>query len=216
MYRTLIRKPQRLLLAAVLAGLGTVALAQEAAPAAAVSAPAAVQQQQRMTPEQRRERMAQRQQEWRKHMAERHAEGLAKLKAALAITPAQEGAWSQFAAAMQPPAAPQPAGQPGEWARLTTPERIDRMEQRMAEHQQRVKQTGDAVKAFYAQITPEQQKIFDERAMGLAMHGWGGMHGMHGWNGQRGMRGDCTGPGPRKTWRHPRADKPRAAASQAS
>jgi hypothetical protein len=213
MYRTLIHKPQRLLLAAALAGLGTVALAQGAAPAASAPVPAATQQQ-RMTPAQRQQRMAQHRQEWQKKMGARHAARLARLKTTLAITPAQEGAWSQFAAAMQPPAPPQQAGQPGEWARLTTPERIDRMEQRMAEHQQRVRQRGDAVKAFYAQLTPDQQKTFDGLAMRAAGARWGAMHAMHGWDGPQGMRrGEGHGP---RMWRHPMIRKPEAAASQAN
>ncbi len=52
-----------------------------------------------------------------------------------------------------------------------------------------MKQRGDAVKTFYAQLTPEQQKVYDERAMrggrGEGQRG-GGRHGHHG-----------MGPGPR-------------------
>ena len=51
------------------------------------------------------------------------------------------------------------------------------MEKRMAERQAHMKQRGEAVKAFYAQLTPEQQKVFDERGM---RHGKGeGRHGGH-------------------------------------
>jgi hypothetical protein len=153
MYHTLFRMPQRLLLAATLAGLGTIALAQGAAPAAAVaSGPAAQHRYARL-------------EQWHEHMAQRRAKHVADLKAALAITPEQESAWSQFEAAMKLPAMQRPAGQRGEWAKLTTPERIDRMEQRMADRQQRIKQMDEAVKTFYAQLTPQQQKVFDQRAM---------------------------------------------------
>jgi hypothetical protein len=98
-------------------------------------------------------------------MALRHSRQIADLKAALAITPAQEDAWAQFEAAMPPPPAPLQRPEPGQWAKLTTPERIDRMDQLMADHQQHFQQVGDAAKALYAQLTPAQQKIFDDRAM---------------------------------------------------
>lgn len=76
---------------------------------------------------------------------------------------------------------------------LTTPQRIDLMEQRSAEHQARMKQRGDATKAFYAQLSAEQQKVFDQRAMRHGPRGDGprGMHGPHG------RPGDQGGPGPR-------------------
>ena len=49
----------------------------------------------------------------------------------------------------------------------------------MAEHQAAFKKRHDAIRAFYGQLTPSQQKAFD------ALHeGMGGMGGMHG----RGMR----------------------------
>jgi hypothetical protein len=174
MYRSFVHLPRHLLLTAMLAGLGTVALAQSAAPAAAASVPATVPHR-HGTPEQ-----------WHERMAQRRAQRMADLKAALAITPDQESAWSQFEAAMQPPVMPQSSderGQGGEWAKLTTPERIDRMEQRMADRQQHFKQMGEAIKAFYGQLTPKQQKIFDERAMRFAQEH---AQGQFGWHGKRG------------------------------
>jgi fructosamine-3-kinase len=144
--------------------------------------------------------------QWHQRMAHRRAEHLARLKAALAITPEQESAWSQFEAAMQPPAKPQPSGERGDWAKLTTPERIDRMEQRMADRQQRVKQMGDAVKALYAQLTPQQQKTLDQHAMHFAEE-----HAKHGRFGWHGKHDDGAAPHMRH---HPLA-KPAAAASQA-
>jgi len=158
MNRFLIHMPKRLLVAAALAGLGTAALAQgqqpsASAPVATATAPAAsAAGHEHLTHEQ-----------WRARMEQHHAQQLEQLKTALKLTADQEPAWDQFEAAMQPPApsAQQPGG-PEEWAKLTTPERIDRIEQRTQEHQQRMKQFGDAVKAFYAQLTPAQQKTFDD------------------------------------------------------
>ncbi len=93
----------------------------------------------------------------------------------------QEGALKAFLAAMAPPArpaagaaAPAPMDMP-----KTTPERLAMMEKMMAEHQAAFKKRHDAIRAFYGQLTPSQQKAFD------ALHeGMGGMGGMHG----RGMR----------------------------
>ena len=61
-------------------------------------------------------------------MAKRQAEMKAKLK----ITPAQEGAWTAFTAAMQPPVhgARPTATQRAEIDKLSTPERIDKMRDR--------------------------------------------------------------------------------------
>jgi len=193
MDHTLIRIPRRLLIAATLAGLGTVAMAQGAAAPAdtTASAPAAAMHRQRATPGQ-----------WHERMTQRRAQHMANLKAELAITSEQESAWSQFESAMQPPAPQQPAGERGDWAKLTTPERIDRMEQRMAERQDHFKQMGEAVKTFYAQLTPQQQKIFDQRALDFWQHKINERFGPHG----------KPGAVPRE--RHHPLTKPKAPASQ--
>ena len=174
--------PKRLFIAAVLAATGAIAVAQAPAPVAPAAGDSATQQ--RAAPGERRERMdpAQRQQ----RMAERHARRMNELKAQLKLNPAQEGAWNQYTAAMQPPANG-PRMDRAEFDKLTTPQRIDLMQQRSAERQAQMKQRGDAVKAFYAQLTPEQQKVYDERAMrGGRGDGHRGRHGHHG-----------MGPGPR-------------------
>jgi protein CpxP len=92
----------------------------------------------------------------------------ADLKAKLKITAQQEAAWTTYTAAMQPPAhmeqRPTP-DQRAEMDKLTTPERIDKMHalqtERMAEHSAMMKKHGDATKAFYAVLSPEQKKTFD-------------------------------------------------------
>ena len=177
--------PRTLLLAALIAGACSVASAQTPPPAPTAQ-PAAGEASARPQGERRHGRMdpAERQKKMAEHRAKRQAE----LKAALKITPAQEGAWTQFSAAMQPPAAGQrPRMDRAEMEKLTTPQRIDRMQQLHAERDAHMKQRGDAVKAFYAQLSPEQQKVFDERAM---RHGGrdgerGGRHGQHHGHGPR-------------------------------
>ncbi len=90
----------------------------------------------------------------------------AALKAALKLTPAQEGAWATFTAAMKPPADLK-GKRPdfAELAKLPTPERIDRMKALHAQHSvdltAAMDKRGEAAKVFYAVLTPEQQKVFD-------------------------------------------------------
>lgn len=113
-------------------------------------------------------------------MQARMAKHQAALKASLKLTPAQEPAWTTFTAAMQPAAGMgwrQSPEQRAEMDKLTTPQRIDKMRdvrtQRMADMDKRM----DATKAFYAALTPEQQKVFDaEHTQRGGRHG-GGHHG---------------------------------------
>ena len=115
------------------------------------------------------------------YMARRQVEMKAKLK----ITPAQEGAWTAFTAAMQPPAslgARPGTEQRAELDKLTTPQRIDKMRelrsQRTAAMTAMMDKRGDAAKAFYAALSPEQQKVFDaEHTMRTGHYGGVGRHG---------------------------------------
>lgn len=114
----------------------------------------------------------------------------AALKAKLKITPAQEGAWTAFTAAMQPAArmGERPgAEQRAEFDKLNTPARIDKMRamrtQRMADMNAAMDKRGDATKAFYAALSPEQQKTFDAEHMKMGQRHGRGRHeggmGMH-------------------------------------
>jgi Spy/CpxP family protein refolding chaperone len=61
-----------------------------------------------------------------------------------------------------------------EFARLTTPERIDRMRAMRSERIAEMDKRGDATKTFYASLTPEQKKVFDQetlRGRGEGRHG---------------------------------------------
>lgn len=91
---------------------------------------------------------------------------LAVLKAQLKLTAAQEGAWTTFTTALKPPAGPQVKHPDAiEMAKLTTPERIDKMKALHSQHvndmSAAMDKRGEATKAFYAALTPEQQKVFD-------------------------------------------------------
>ena len=119
-------------------------------------------------------------------LAKRHDARLARLKDALKITPEQEAAWSAFAVRTAPDAqAPAPRnvrGQREEWRKLSTPERLDRMESAKARRDARIAERHNAVRSLYANLTPEQQKTFDERSIGPRMghHMKGHKHGAHG------------------------------------
>ncbi len=108
----------------------------------------------------------------------------ADLKAKLKLTPAQEGAWTTYTTAMQPPAGLQQRpseAQRAEMDKLTTPERIDKMRalraERMTQMNTAMDKRGNATKTFYAALTPDQQKVFDAEHQ---QHGARGEHGRHG------------------------------------
>ena len=158
---------KRLIAAAMLAAIGFAASAQPAPPAGPASAPAA-----------REYRMGQRDPAKMQAWA---AKRLQALKATLKITPAQEGAWTTFSAAMTPPAnLARPSR--ADFDKLTTPERIDKMRALRTQHMAEMDKRADAAKAFYATLTPEQQKTFDAQRMGHGHHGMRGGMGMHGMN----------------------------------
>lgn len=108
----------------------------------------------------------------------------AALKAALKLTAAQEPAWTAFVDAHKPPAGMKglPAAMP-DLAKLTTPERLDKMKELRAQHlgemTAAMDKRSEATKAFYAVLTPEQQKVFDAQAM----QGRGSHKGMPGGKG---------------------------------
>jgi hypothetical protein len=90
----------------------------------------------------------------------------AALKAQLKLSAAQEAAWLTFVEATRPPADMMVRqAQHAELAKLPTPERIDQMKtlhnQHMTEMTAAMDKRGEATKAFYATLTPEQKKTFD-------------------------------------------------------
>ncbi|WCM88371.1 Spy/CpxP family protein refolding chaperone [Acidovorax sp. NCPPB 3576] len=166
---------------ALLAALAAPAFAQTPVPAPSTP-PAAGQSQDgprhRMpSPEQRKAHMEQR---------------ANALQQKLQLTPAQQPAWETFKAAMQP----QERGarlDPKGLDQLTTPERIDRMRAMRAQHSAEADRRDEATKAFYAALTPAQQKTFDQESRRMHRHpGMGGPRdGEHGKDGRHGgPRGD--------------------------
>jgi periplasmic protein CpxP/Spy len=145
-----------------------IALVLACASAYASAQPSGAHPQRGMDPAHRQEMMVKRQ---------------AELKAKLQLAPAQEGAWAQWTESMKPPA--EMAGKSHEdrrkmheeMAKLTTPERIDRMNAMKAQRDAEMARRADATKTFYAALTPQQQKTFDENMRRRGPGGPGGHHG---------------------------------------
>ncbi len=101
------------------------------------------------------------------------------LKEKLKLAPSQEAAWQAFTQS----AKPGPMMQNGDreamrasFARMSAPERMDAMLQKADLRRAHMAARADAVKAFYAQLTPEQQAVFDAESMPRDGRG----HGHHG------------------------------------
>ena len=147
---------KRLMMAGLLAALGVTAGAQTPSP----SAPP-IQERGRMAheahdgtdPARIEQRMARMQQ----HMAQR----LERFKQKLQLTPAQEGAWNSYLAALKPSSNLHRHNR-AEFARLPTPERIDRMRAARAERIAEMDRRDEATKTFYAALSPQQKSVFDD------------------------------------------------------
>lgn len=111
----------------------------------------------------------------REHKAERHTQHLSELKSKLNLQPSQETAWNTFTQALQ---------QHGQMVRpdraamekMTTPERLDKMQAMKTERDAHMQKRMEAIKAFYASLSAEQKQVFDKESS-HAMHD-GGMHAM--------------------------------------
>lgn len=121
-------------------------------------------------------------------MAARHAQ---RLRDSLQLRPDQEPALRALMDAMTPPpgAMERMREARAERQALTTPQRLDRMAARMADHQAMFDRRATAIKRFYAQLSPSQQRAFDalppmgmHGRKGMMMRGMGG-HGGHGGHG---------------------------------
>lgn len=103
---------------------------------------------------------------------EKSAEHVAKRQAALHdklnLSPAQEAAWKTYTEKLQATAPARPEG--ASTATMTAPERADRMLTFLQVAQQHAAARAQAVKEFYAVLSPEQQKIFDSQFHGRHHH----------------------------------------------
>ena len=138
--------------------------------------------------------------EMRARFEERRQQRQQVLHDALGLRPDQDGAWEAFLATEHRPDGERGPGmrhregEDGQRGELSTPQRLDRMAQRMSERQARFAQRADAIKRFYATLDPRQQKTFDALAMEEHGHGMGGFGGHgHGHMGPGGPGGPPPG-----------------------
>ncbi len=95
---------------------------------------------------------------------------LAALHDKLNLRGTQETAWTEFVAATVPPARPDHEAQRAEFANLNAPERAQKMLDQLKLHEASMTKHVQALKTFYAQLSMEQQKIFDESFKALMQH----------------------------------------------
>jgi len=95
------------------------------------------------------------------------AQDAAELHAALHLTLQQETAWRAYQAALEPDKVSQARHQSAQMmmAGLPTPRRIDLLDANMQADLEVMHRQGEATKAFYAGLTPEQQKVFDRETL---------------------------------------------------
>ena len=94
----------------------------------------------------------------------RRTEHLSELKEKLKLRPDQEAAWNTFAGATQPGMRPADADRQAmrdAFEKLNTPQRLDRMLAVSEARRTRMLERSQAIKAFYAQLSPAQQSVFD-------------------------------------------------------
>lgn len=105
---------------------------------------------------------------------------MSELKQKLALSAEQEAAWSQFASTRQPGEHMRGDRQAlrGEFEKMNTPQRLDRMMALSDARRVRMAERSEAIKAFYAQLTPEQQAVFDAEAR-MGRHHKGHGHRPH-------------------------------------
>ncbi|MGV0974624.1 MAG: Spy/CpxP family protein refolding chaperone [Azonexus sp.] len=84
-----------------------------------------------------------------------------QLHDALKLSAEQELGWKKFAESEQ--LKPPPGiDQPEDWSKLSTPERAEKILELSKMHQAHMAEHVAALKAFYATLTPEQKKTFEE------------------------------------------------------
>jgi hypothetical protein len=119
----------------------------------------------------------------------------------LNLRPDQDAALQSLMASLAPTGhdGKQEDHKPGETVQLTTPQRLDMMSRRMAEHQAAFERRSAAIKQFYAVLSPGQRRAFDALpglAGGDHHMGRGGPGDFGGGMGPRGMGPHDAGSGP--------------------
>ena len=109
-------------------------------------------------------------------MKEKIAKRQAELQDKLNLNASQQSAWNLHTAAITPSGTwkrPDRAA----WQNLSAPERMEKQLAMMLEKQARMTSRLAATKTFYATLSPEQQKIFNDNSMRGQRHGHHHGHG---------------------------------------
>ncbi len=114
-----------------------------------------------------------------------------RLRDVLQLRPAQEPALQAYAGALASARQGMMAGFADQRAPLSTPDRLSRMQQMMAQHEAAFATVADATRRFYDQLDPAQKRSFDALSGMMMGHGMGGMGLMGGYGG-----GPMMGPPP--------------------
>lgn len=94
------------------------------------------------------------------HFAKRYQHRMDKLKQSLKLSQEQGPAWTAFEGVMHPADMPRPDHDAVR--KMTTPERLDFMASMKAQHDAQMQKRLNATRTFYAALTPEQKKTFDQ------------------------------------------------------
>ena len=109
-------------------------------------------------------------------MGAMHKSRLTAIKKQLSLAAEQDAAWTHWVESTIPvEAMGRPDMKKADWAGLTTPQRLDKMQSMHEEHSQRMAQAlarhSEATKTFYAALTEAQQKTFDQMTLRHMMGG---------------------------------------------
>jgi hypothetical protein len=103
-------------------------------------------------------------------MEKMHEQHLAGLHDKLKLTAQQDPAWKKFAA-VNPMADKSTRPDQAEMDKLNAPQRLEKGLEHMKVMETRMTEHLAALKEFYAVLTPDQQKIFDEQMPRFGEHG---------------------------------------------
>ena len=112
-------------------------------------------------------------------MQERMDEHAKRMHDALKITPAQEGAWQTYLSAMKANMPQRGQFDHAAMKDMPAPQRMEKHIEMAKAHIARMESALAATKTFYATLTPEQQKVFDEKASHFGHHQRQGMMQHH-------------------------------------
>ncbi|SDK34733.1 LTXXQ motif family protein [Methylophilus rhizosphaerae] len=107
---------------------------------------------------------------WQEHRQEFFQKHQERLHTVLQLTAAQENAWKTYQDQIKPEVKTEHPDRQA-FAKLTTPERLDKLEAWDKSRDAHTAQRDKAIRTFYAQLNDAQKKVFDENAFPHRDHG---------------------------------------------